>query len=79
MDVYKTVNLNIMKTCEKICDLPLMRVNVNTAMELKQFKAHIDKYRRETTHKLLGLYKSIIELIFVVYAGFEPFMDNVGD
>lgn len=75
--MYKKVNLGIVKTCEKICDTPIIQIVVPQAIRLEDLMNIIKAYRKKSTKELVNLYNNVVKLIVVVYAGFEPYMDHV--
>lgn len=77
LDVYKKVNLGIVKACEKICDTPIVRIAVTNSILLEDLKNLIKTYRKKSTKELLNLYNNVVKLILVVYTGFEPYLDHV--
>lgn len=71
------VNLNIVQSCEKICDKPLIQILVTSAVPLIDMETALDSYRRAVVREIMKLYNGIIDMIIVCYDGFEPQMDSV--
>lgn len=78
MDIFKKANLSIVRACERICDTPLIKMTeVNSAMDLFNIKCVLEQYRSGATVAVMQLYTGVIDMILVVYQGFEEIMDYV--
>lgn len=77
VDIYKIGNLSVVQICEQICDTPLIQVDTSCVVELKDLKISLSQHRNEAIVKILKLYKNIVNLILIVYEGFESQIDNV--
>lgn len=77
LDVYKKVNSSIVQICEKICDTPIIKISVSNSVPLNDLRDMVSTHRTRTIRQLLKLYNDIVDLIVVVYEGFEPHMEDV--
>lgn len=77
VDVYKKANDSVVLSCERICDTPLIRISVQSAVELDDLKEAVEVYRKASTAEVIKLYNGVVDMILVVYQGFEPAMDYV--
>lgn len=77
VDVYKNANESIVRMCERICDTPIIRIVSATSTSLAELGKLIKKTRHSTMEKLIGHYNDIVNMIKLVYDGFESQMINV--
>lgn len=70
-------NLSIVQLCEKICDKPIVQIVTTGVTSLIRLQAAVEIYRKLTTKEILNFYNGIVDMIIVVYEGFEPQMDSV--
>lgn len=69
--------MSIIQSCERICDTPIIRIFVQSTMQLDELKVIVENYRKATTIELAKLYNGIVDMIVVVYDGFAAHMENV--
>lgn len=74
---YKTCNLQIVKICEQICDMPLLIIPTGHVYDLNELNMAIDECLIAKTRKLAGHLQDIIRYMIVVYEGFESQMNYV--
>lgn len=79
VDVYKKANDSIVLSCERICDTPLIRIDVESAVQLPRLRDTVEAYRLAATAEVIKLYNGVVDMILVVYQGFEPQMDYVSE
>lgn len=77
MDIYKRANRHIARTCEKICDTPMLKFNFTGAVIVSLFKNHLINYSRRVTSVLRGYYNTIVDLLFAVFKEFQAVIDDV--
>lgn len=77
MTDYKTCNLQIIKICEKICDLPFSPSPTGQVYDLSDLAQLIQNTVSKRTDELIKYYQEIINYLIVVYEGFEPLMHLV--
>lgn len=77
MDIYKRANRHIARTCEKICDTPILKFNFTGAVIIALFEHHLSNYTRRVTNVLRGYYNTILDLLFAVFKEFQPVIDDV--
>lgn len=78
VDVFKKANITIVRACERICDTPLIRMNdMHAGMDLYNIRCVLEDYRSAATVEAVHLYNGIIDMILVVYQGFEAIMNHV--
>ncbi|KAF5292010.1 hypothetical protein FQA39_LY14127 [Lamprigera yunnana] len=71
LDDYKTSNMQIISICEKICDCPLISLQINYAYDLRELILHMNAHRNEIIEKLISFYQEICQYLIVIYEGFE--------
>ncbi|KAI4471763.1 dynein heavy chain [Holotrichia oblita] len=79
LDDYKTCNYQIVAICEKMCDTPLINLQINQAYDLRELILEMYTYRNKIISQLVGYYQDIVRYIIVVYEGFESHMANMTD
>lgn len=79
MEVYKRANKNIARTCEKICNTPLLKLTFSGAVPLPVFENHLSNYIRRISNILRGYYNSITDLLFAVFSKFQPVIEDVSN
>lgn len=77
LDDYKTCNYQIVAICEKICDTPIINLQISQAYDLRDLIWDMYNYRSNTVSELVKHYQDIVRYIIVVYEGFENHMANV--
>lgn len=77
LDDYKTCNYQIVAICEKICDTPLINLQINQAYDLRDLILDMYTYRNKIISQLVGFYQDTVRYIIVVYEGFESQMASV--
>lgn len=84
VDEYKTANKAMMRACERICDTTLIRLGGtapggrrDVAVQLEQLRAEVEDGRQQATVELVQLYGDVVDMVMVVYQGFESQMENV--
>ncbi|KAJ4429794.1 hypothetical protein ANN_21998 [Periplaneta americana] len=78
VDDFKNYNLEIVRTCEAICDTPLVHVETGHTYELKELDAYLTQFRDDAFAKIIVHYEHIIECLVTVYEGFEEFIPRMG-
>ncbi|XP_055685590.1 dynein axonemal heavy chain 2 [Lutzomyia longipalpis] len=79
VNIYKISNNKIVEICENICDLPIIRISTDCALELKNVEEDIMDEREKSMLKLTEYYKDIVDHIVTVHQGFEDQMENMMD
>ncbi|XP_071050357.1 dynein axonemal heavy chain 2 isoform X2 [Onthophagus taurus] len=79
LDDYKTCNLKIVSICERICDTPMINLQISQAMQLSQLVEDMHLYRNKVIEELVVHYQDIARYIIVVYEGFESHIANMAD
>lgn len=70
--------MSVVRACERICDTPLFKMSeIQTAMDLLSAKCVLEQYRSTATVEVMSLYKGVIDMILVVYQGFEVIIEHV--
>lgn len=77
LDIYKRANRHIARTCERICDTPLIKFTLAGSVELATFEANITAFNRRATSQVLSLYNTIIDLLYAVFKEFQYVMEEV--
>lgn len=77
LDDYKTVNLQIVTICEKICDTPLINLKPNYAYDIVELVNELAKHMTRTIETIISYYQQIIQFIILVFEGFEYHMATV--
>ncbi|XP_026846886.1 dynein heavy chain 2, axonemal [Drosophila persimilis] len=77
MDIYKRANLHVARTCEKICDTPMLKFNFTGAVIISLFEYQMTNYIRRVTNVLRGYYNTIIDLLFAVFKEFQSVIDDM--
>lgn len=77
--IYRKSNKKIVNACEQICgmNLVLLEPNVKGKTMFDELAARFDGHRQANVMELLRTQNFIAELLFLVLAGFEPFMGTV--
>lgn len=71
VDIYKTINMVIVNSFEKISNGKIINMNMKSIGTLNQFKKKFKESRNESIIQICEVYKKVIEYIIVVYEGFE--------
>lgn len=84
VDEYKAANEAMVTACERICDTTLIRLGGREpkgqrdgAVELEQLRAEVEQERQRATGELVRLYGDVVDMMTVVYQGFESQMEHV--
>lgn len=77
--IYRKSNKKIVDACEEICGMNLVRLEPNAKGKtlFDELVARFDAHRQENIMELLRTQNFVAELLFLVLAGFEPYMGNV--
>lgn len=77
VDIFKVANLSVVRTCEEICDTPILKIITNHPVNLIELESCMEKHRHDELKKIMQYYRNIIEYILIVYDGFHNEMENV--
>lgn len=79
LDDYKKCHLEIIKILEEICNGSSESIIPSYAFELSELKDHLALYRKENIENIAIKYRKIIEFLVVIFEGFEPYMNSMGE
>lgn len=77
LDTYKMANLKIVEYCEIFCNIPIVNMTTFVVSSLDKLRDIVDKARDTTTIEHVELYQKTVDIIYVIYDGFESHIENV--
>ncbi|XP_033219684.1 dynein heavy chain 2, axonemal [Belonocnema kinseyi] len=76
LDTYKRCNFEILRICENICDESMIRIKPNYAYSLPEFIQDLLDVRNSVHDSIMKKYKTVVQLLLVVYEGFHRVIED---
>lgn len=76
LDTYKKSNVEILKLCEEICNIPIARLKPNYGYDLYELQGELVGIRDSIFKIIDEKYRTLIQYILVVFEGFQSVIEQ---
>lgn len=78
ISIYQRANANIVKNCEKICEIVVISIPNDQPHQLPEIENSFVDYLNEQIDKIAEHHKRIEEMVLIIYREFEIHVESVG-